>query len=138
MVNEERLRQLVKIAKFDTNDGKSSKPMTQYARKDYVSLQMLKSFVTGTITYAMMFAIWALYSMDTLIRKMTGNGIFEFAAKVLILYLTFMLLYMGATYIVFQVKYTEGRKKVKKYYNSLRTVNVMYERGENKTQREGD
>ncbi|MDD6057337.1 MAG: hypothetical protein PUB98_03605 [Clostridiales bacterium] len=138
MVNEERLRQLVKIAKFDTNDGKSCKPMTQYARKDYVSLQMLKSFVTGTITYAMMFAIWALYSMDTLIRKMTGNGIFEFAAKVLILYLTFMLLYMGATYIVFQVKYTEGRKKVKKYYNSLRTVNAMYERGENKTQREGD
>ena len=37
MVNEERLHHMIKMAIFDTNQGKECKPMTQYARKDYSS-----------------------------------------------------------------------------------------------------
>ena len=37
MVNEQRLHSMIKIAKFDANDGKRCKPMIQYARKDYVA-----------------------------------------------------------------------------------------------------
>lgn len=128
MVNEERLRHLIKMAQFDTNEGKRCKPMTQFSRKDYVALQVLKSFVAGTITYMLMFVIWALYSMDELIKKMTGNQIRGFAVTVIVLYLIFLVVYMLATYIVFQVKYTDGRKRVKRYYNSLKRVNQMYER----------
>lgn len=120
MVNEERLRHLIKMAEFDTNEGKRSKPMTQYARKDYVALQVLKSFVAGTITYMLLFGIWALYSMDILIKKLTGAGLQGFIVTLVVLYLVFILIYLLATYIVFNVKYTEGRKKVKKYYNSLK------------------
>ena len=40
MVNEERLHHMIKMAIFDTDQGKECKPMTQYARKDYVSLRM--------------------------------------------------------------------------------------------------
>ena len=40
MVNEQRLHSMIKIAKFDANDGKRCKPMIQYARKDYVALQL--------------------------------------------------------------------------------------------------
>lgn len=53
MVNEERLHHMIKMAIFDTNQGKECKPMTQYARKDYVSLRMLGSFVSGTIGFAL-------------------------------------------------------------------------------------
>ena len=49
MVNEERLHYMIKMAEFDTNDRKASRPMMQYARRDYVSLQLLKSFIVGTI-----------------------------------------------------------------------------------------
>ncbi len=34
MVNEERLQHMIRLSQFDENDGKSCKPMTQYARKD--------------------------------------------------------------------------------------------------------
>lgn len=49
MVNEEHLRHMIKMSMYDTDDGKECKPMEQYARKDYVSLRMLGSFVAGTI-----------------------------------------------------------------------------------------
>ena len=47
MVNEERLRPMVKMAMFDKNEGKHCKPMIEYSRQDYVAMEMLKSFVTG-------------------------------------------------------------------------------------------
>lgn len=130
MVNEERLRHMIKLAQFDQNDGEVCKPMTQYARKDYVELQMLKSFVTGSLSYALVFGLWALRSLEELFQMITGMEIKAVVIALVLSYVVFMAIYLGVTYIVFCVKYTNGRKKVKKYYGSLKKVNQMYEREE--------
>lgn len=128
MVNEERLQHMIRLSQFDENDGKSCKPMTQYARKDYVALQMLISFVTGTLSYALLFGLWALQSVDELFAWINTMEIQTLVMIFVLTYLAFLVFYLGVTYIVFHVKYTEGRKKVKKYYASLKKVNQMYER----------
>lgn len=130
MVNEERLRHMIKIAEFDTNDGKQCKPMTQYARTDYVSLQMLGSFLTGTMCYGLLLGLWGLYSMDTLFEKINAMDIESVLMALVISYVVFLVIYLGATYIIYNIKYTSGRKKVKKYYKSLKLINQMYEREE--------
>ena len=130
MVNEERLQHMIRLSQFDENDGKSCKPMTQYARKDYVALQMLISFVTGTLSYALLFGLWALQSVDELFAWINTMEIQTLVMIFVLTYLAFLVFYRGVTYIVFHVKYTEGRKKVKKYYASLKKVNQMYEREE--------
>lgn len=130
MVNEERLRHMIKIAEFDTNEGKRCKPMTQYARTDYVSLQLLESFVTGTMCYFLLFGLWGLYSMESLFEKINRMDIQSVLMALVISYISFMLVYLGATYIIYNIKYTDGRKKVKKYYKSLKIINQMYEREE--------
>ena len=63
MVNEERLHHMIKMAIFDTDQGKECKPMTQYARKDYVSLRMLGSFVSGTIGFALIAIIISIVAL---------------------------------------------------------------------------
>lgn len=130
MVNEERLRHMIKMASFDTNDGKQCKPMIQYARKDYVSMRLLGSFVAGTICYGLLMGLWCLYSMEEVLAKMNKLDIQGMAMAIVVPYLVFILLYLGATWIVYNVKYTEGRRKVKRYYSSLKKVNQMYEREE--------
>lgn len=130
MVNEERLQHMIKLSQFDENDGKECEPMTQYARKDYVSMQALISFVTGTISYALLFGLWALYSIDGLFAMINHMEIQEGIVALVLSYLVFMVIYLGATYIIFNVKYTDGRRKVKKYYASLKKVNQMYQREE--------
>ena len=126
MVNEERLHHMIKMAIFDTDEGKQCKPMIQYARKDYVAMRMLGSFVSGTI--ALIFATWALYSMDQIMRDLNTMDILGFITSVLTKYLIFMLFYMGVTYIVYNNRYTRGRREVKKYYNELKKLNRIYER----------
>lgn len=130
MVNEQRLHSMIKIAKFDANDGKSCKPMIQYARKDYVALQLLKSFVIGTIAFFIMLGLWVLYSMETLMKQINNMDLIQSAITLGILYGVFMVIYLLATYIIFNVKYTYGRKKVKKYYAGLKKINAMYMREE--------
>lgn len=121
---------MIKMAQFDTNDGKQCKPMSQYARKDYVSMRLLGSFVLGTICYGVLLGLWGLYSMDTLLAKMNSLDIQQTLIAVGLSYLVFIGVYMGATYVIFHRKYTQGRRKVKQYYNSLKKVNQMYEREE--------
>lgn len=130
MVNEERLRHMIKMSEFDTNDGKRCKPMTQYARKDYVSMRLLGSFVTGTICYGLLLLLWGLYFMEELAGMLSSLDVQGALIALGVSYLVFMLLYLGATYVIFNMKYTKGRRKVKNYYNSLKKVNQMYDREE--------
>lgn len=130
MVNEERLRPMVKMAMFDKNEGKHCKPMIEYARHDYVAMEMLKSFVTGTIAFMLMFGIWAVRDIDRAMGMLNAAYLKDFIVDVGLKYLVFLLAYLIVTYVVYQIRYTQGRKKVKKYYNSLKAVNKMYEREE--------
>mgnify|MGYP003205467532 CR=1 FL=1 len=91
MVNEERLHHMIKMAIFDTNQGKECKPMTQYARKDYVSLRMLGSFVSGTIGFALILVTWGIYSMNQLMENLNAMDIQELLTSVLVKYIVFML-----------------------------------------------
>ena len=130
MVNEERLRHMIKMASFDAKDGKACKPMIQYSRSDYVSLQMKRRFIAGSIAFALLVGLWALYSMDALMQMINSMDIPAFIVSIVIKYVIFMLIYLMATYLVSQVKFTTGRRKVKKYYNNVIKVNKIYEREE--------
>ena len=130
MVIVKRLRPMVKMAMFDKNEGKHCKPMIEYARHDYVAMEMLKSFVTGTIAFMLMFGIWAVRDIDRAMGMLNAAYLKDFIVDVGLKYLVFLLAYLIVTYVVYQIRYTQGRKKVKKYYNSLKAVNKMYEREE--------
>lgn len=128
MVNEERLRYMIKMAEFDKNEGKRCRPMEQYARKDYVSMKMLGSFITGTIAFLLLFTVWALYSMENLMKEITTMDIQAFLISVLIKYVIFIAVYLAVTYAVYNSRYTRGRKRVKRYYNNIKKLNRIYER----------
>jgi len=130
MIQEERLRPMVKMAMFEKNDGKACKPMIQYARTDYVSMQLLKSFITGSIAFVILCVLWALYDTEALMQVLNGAYILKFITKVGVCYVIFMVVYLIATYIVYQLRYTRRRKLVKLYYKNLKDINKIYEREE--------
>ena len=93
-------------------------------------MRLLGSFVTGTICFGILLLLWGLYSMEELMVQLNRLDIIGTLTRLGVSYLVFMLVYLGATCVVFQLKYSEGRRKVKKYYNSLKKINQMYEREE--------
>ena len=130
MIQEERLKPMIKMSMFDKNDSKTCKPMTQYARKDYVAMQLLGSFVTGSIAFAILCVMWGMYDMQELMQMLNGAYIVELLSGIVIWYGIFMVLYLTVTYIVYQVRYSSKRKQVKEYYKNLKDINNVYEREE--------
>lgn len=128
MINEERLRPMVKMAMFDKNEGNACKPMIQYARTDYISMQLLRSFISGSIAFAILCVMWALYDTESLMGMLNAAYIMSFITAVALRYVLFMFVYLAATYVVYQVRYTHRRKMVKAYYKNLQNINKIYER----------
>lgn len=130
MIHEERLKPMVKMAMFEKNEGKACKPMIQYARTDYISMQLLKSFVAGSIAFVILCVLWGLYDTNELMKVLNGAYIMDFIIDVAIRYAIFMVIYLVATYTVFQIRYTHRRKMIKSYYKNLQDINKIYEREE--------
>lgn len=126
MVNEEHLRPMVKMAMFDKNEGNACRPMIQYARADYVSMQMLRSFFSGSIAFLIFFALWALYDIERLLGMFTAELFMNFVITIGIRYAVFVIFYLVITYFIYQQRYTQGRRKIKKYYVNLKTLNKIY------------
>lgn len=128
MVNEERLRPMVKMAMFDKNDGADCKPMIEYAREDYVAMQLLGSFITGSIAFVILFGMWVLCDLDRFLGMLNTGELMDFVVGTGIRYGVFLVIYLVATYVVYHLRYSKGRKKVKKYYASLKKINNIYAR----------
>lgn len=128
MVNEERLKPMVKMAMFDKNDGAECKPMIEYAREDYVAWQLLGSFVTGTIAFVILFGMEVLMDVEKFLGMLNAKDLMGLLISTGIRYGVFLFIYLLATYIVYQLRYSAGRKKVKKYFASLKCINNFYAR----------
>ena len=63
-------------------------------------------------------------------RILNSGQIFDFIMDVLVRYAIFMVVYWIATYLVYQIRYTNKRKMVKTYYKNLKDINKIYEREE--------
>ena len=128
MVNEERLKPMIKMAMFDKNDGAECKPMIEFAREDYVSWQLLGSFVTGTIAFVILFGMWVLMDVDKFLKMLNTDELMGLIISVGIRYGVFLFIYLLATYVIYHFRYSAGRKKVKKYFAGLKRIINIYAR----------
>lgn len=127
MISKERVRHMTKLAAYEDGEGKNYKKMTQYFRRDYVALELIKSFITGTIAFILMAGLWGVCNMEALMDSLNAKNIITFGTEIVIKYLVFLVIYMIATYIIYNMRYSAGRKKIKNFYNRLKRVSRLYE-----------
>lgn len=130
MINEERVKQLYKIALYEQNDEKENRQVGHYYKSDYVGKEMIKSIFTGTFAFCCFAVLWLLSSWEDVLESINNLEIVNTAIEMIVIYVIFMVIYMGATYVIYSVRYSAGRKKIKTYTSDLKTVQKMYEREE--------
>lgn len=130
MVNEEKVRLMTKLAIYEDGEGKRNLPLASYYRSDYISAQMIKSFIWGTIAFCGAMGIWFIYEMEVLMNQVMAMDMKEFAFSLFIKYLIFLAVYLVITYVVSSLRYTASRKSLKKYAILLKKVSTMQQREE--------
>ncbi|MCR5374761.1 MAG: hypothetical protein K6E39_05250 [Lachnospiraceae bacterium] len=125
MVNEEKVRLMTKLAVFEENKGKKTIPIGDYYRSDFISKNLLLGFITGTIAYFLLFAIWAVYQGEKLVQRLLALDFGHIIFLVIVFYGIFMVLYLTICYLVGDYRYRRSVKSLKSYKKALKRLENM-------------
>ncbi len=130
MLSEERIRLMTKMASYEEGEGKEYMPIKQYYRKDYVTLGMLKTFITSSIAFGILFLCWILYEMENITEILADRDLAELGAFVLAIYIGFVAVYQVIALLVYNRRYTRATLSIKEYHSLMKKVQRLQEKEE--------
>lgn len=128
MLNEERIKLMTKMASYEANEGKRNVSIGSYFRGDYISLQVIKSIISATIAFLIVFALFVFYDFEVFMSDIYKMDLLQFGKNVMIAYLVFVAIYAIISYLVYTYRYTKARKSLKMYYNNLKKLAYLYDK----------
>ena len=64
MLNEKRIILMTKMASYEANEGKKNVTIGSYFRSDYIGWQVLKSIISATIAFVVVFGMYIFYDFE--------------------------------------------------------------------------
>ena len=117
---------MTRLAAYESSEGKKNMSIGTYFRGDYISGQIMKSIIYGTVAFALVFVLYLRYDAEKLMESIYEIDLMGFGKELLIRYLVFIGIYSVITYIVYAVRHRRARRKLRIYYNNLRRLDSMY------------
>ena len=128
MVNEEKVILMTKLASYEANEGKKYLAIGRYFKNDYISLQMLKALVSGTIVFCILAGMSILYDLESFMKNFyRTENIIELVKDMGIVYLILIGIYMIIAYVIASYRYNRSRQSLKTYYGNLKKLSKIYE-----------
>lgn len=126
MVNEDRIKLMTRMAAYEKEEHKKNKTIVSFFRSDYISMQMLKSIISTTIAFLIMFGLYVLYDFEVFMKEIYKMDMFEFAKNVIIIYLIFVGIFSVITYVVSLYQYNRALQSTRLYYANLKKMSRIY------------
>lgn len=131
MLNEERVVLMTKMASYEAHEGKRCLAIGSYFRNDYIGWQVLKSIISATIAFVVVFAMYIFYDFEIFMTDIYKMDLLEFAKNVLFFYLGTVGAYALISYVVYAVRYSREKKSLRAYYMNLHKLSSMYKNEKN-------
>lgn len=126
MLNEERVILMTHLAAYEAGDGKKNVKIGNYFRSDYIAVQVMKSVVSASIAFVLIFALYIFYDFENFMQNLYKIDLVVFARNVLIRYAVTVVSYTVVTYISCTYRYSRVRRSLKRYYQNLKKLNSLY------------
>ncbi|MCH1982146.1 hypothetical protein MCG98_06150 [Ruminococcus sp. OA3] len=141
MLDQNRIRLMTNLARYEDGAGKEDLRISKYYRSDYIGIGLLKNFILTTIGYFLVWGAIIAYNMEYLLDNLHKVNMSVVILEFVIGYLLFLVLYSVVTYIRKRRRYEEARENVKNYYDGLNELARLYgqdeQRGKKKEPRGG-
>ena len=112
MVNLERVKHQCQIAFYEQKEEKKNRAIGRYYRSDFIGKEVIKSIFTGTIAYAVLAALWVMSNWDMVLKSVNDLTIVNTVFLMLLIFVGFLAVYLLVTYVIYAVRYVQGRKKM--------------------------
>lgn len=133
MIDQERVREMTKLAAYEEHEGKKYRPAMRFFRSDFVVRQLLKGFVSATIVFGIGLVMWGVCNLEDLMQHLNTKDLIPLATSILVKYIFFLIVYLAAVDIYANVFYAAGRRHTKRYYRRLKRLGRYYEEQEGRT-----
>ena len=100
MIDERRLRLMIRLARYEQKDGKEDLKISKYYRRDYVGFALLKNLFLVTVAYALLLAVIVVYNLDFLMDHLNDLNLRPLLAAVILGYLFVLGIYSVIVYTV--------------------------------------
>lgn len=128
MINEKRVRLMTKLADFEENHELDIEDVRTYYRSDYIGSHLIKNFFRGTAAFLIGTVLWAAYSFEAILNRLSTMDVVGLGMQVLIWYAVLMVVFLGITYGVFTVSFYRKEKKLQRYRLMLQRLVEEYDR----------
>jgi predicted PurR-regulated permease PerM len=118
---------MTRLAIYEAEEGKDDIPIGRYFRTDYIWLQMLVSFLFGTVAFLIVCGGIVYFYMDEILERIYESGFIRLLAGAGIIYLVFMVIYLLASYLWASRRYSKARKSLKAYHTDLKKLQKLYD-----------
>lgn len=121
-MNEERIRLMTKLAAYEQGRGQEDMAINQYYRRDYVALQMIKTFVCSTIAFGILILLYVLYQMDALTALLYQTDYRDYLVRLVVLYVVFTIVFQAIAFTVSTYRYRRAHREQKQFLSRLKKV----------------
>lgn len=117
---------MTKIAMDEKGKLKEDIKLARYFQGDYIRLQALKTFVTGTLAFVLILAFVGVYKSEYLIEQAVVLDYPEIGKQILGWYIVLMSVLLIATILGYAIKYRLSHKRANRYFVMLRKLKHFY------------
>ncbi|MCR5108726.1 MAG: hypothetical protein K6B28_11250 [Lachnospiraceae bacterium] len=128
MLDEEKIRLMTKMAAYEAGEGRKDVNINSFFRGDYLSLQIWKSAVYGTVGFIIYAVMSVLYDLQDFLENFYKMDVAGYFKDLLIKYAVVLGIYIVISYFVYLYRYIKGKKHLKRYIKALNEIYGMSRR----------
>lgn len=130
MINEDRVKELYRMAVFDEYEEKNSRQAGEYTQWDFVGKELVKSVFSGTYAFVLLVGFILLGNIDAFTRWINTIALETVGPYVIIGYAAFMIVYLLITIFIYAVRYQQGKRRMRAYARHLKRARKLLRREE--------
>ena len=127
MLNEKRVKHMVKLASYETKKGTEDIKIDSYYQEDYVGLNVLCTLLWLTTAYVIVLGLLGIVYMDTIWDKLTVSEGTYLILAIVVLYVVLMIVSRRKAHRFYKEKYSSATNNMKEFARGLEELIEMYE-----------
>lgn len=126
MLNEERVKHMVKLALYESGSGAEELKASSYFKKDYINFNMWCTIMWITVAYMFFVLLLGITYMQTLVESMSISKISLILIALILVYLAILVIYIILARKLYRKKHAKAYHRVKKFKQDLAELETLY------------
>jgi hypothetical protein len=127
MLNEDKVKLMSKMAMFETREGKKAIETDRYSKRDFIFVQVIKTWILSTVGFGMVFLLTLLLCVDTIAVVLATMSISVILILIALLYL--LCVFLSGIFARHKAikDYEESRRIMSGYKDCVKQLADMYD-----------